>query len=158
MVTSIHKGHDSGDIGTTTVSKDVPYHKAAGCLMYLVTGTLPDITYTVNAMSQKLDWPTRTNWQTLKHDFQYLKGTIHMGILFKTADVTENLFIYSDADYAEDLNTCQLTSGMVCQDMGGPIIWSSQCQKCVALSAREAEFIATSTTATETGCYNCYWK
>jgi len=64
--------HESKPVGTPSVSvqdpensvtkehvgDDVPYRAAVGSLMYLATGTRPDISYAVSTVSHKLDNPT----------------------------------------------------------------------------------------------------
>jgi len=54
---------------------------------------------------------------------------------------------YSDADYAGDCETRKSMSGCMSFLAGGPVIWSSRRQDCVALSTTESEFIAASETA-----------
>ena len=131
------------------VAEQVPYREAVGSLMYLATGTRPDIAYAVSTVSQALDKPTKADWNNVKYILRYLKGTYQMGILYQTGYQTGVLTMYSDADYAGDISTRRSTSGVVCQYMGGPVSWLSQKQKSVALSTTEAEFMAASEAAKE---------
>jgi len=50
--------------------------------------------------------------------------------------------MYTDADYAGDINNRRSTSGIIIMMNGGPISWSSRLQKLCALSTAEAEIYA----------------
>ena len=56
---------------------------------------------------------------------------------------------YSDSDMVGDVDDCKSTSEMIYFLSGGAICWQSTKQKVVALSSCEAEYIATSTAATQ---------
>jgi Reverse transcriptase (RNA-dependent DNA polymerase) len=126
----------------------VPYREAVGSLMYLATGTRPDIMFSVSHVSQALDKPTQNDWHKVKRIFRYLKGTSDIGIAYSSAH-QRVLTAYSDADFAGDAKTRRSTSGVVCVYMGGPISWMSRRQKSVALSTTEAEFVAASEASKE---------
>ncbi|KAK9703042.1 hypothetical protein QE152_g29566 [Popillia japonica] len=59
------------------------------------------------------------------------------------------LSVYSDADYAGDIETRHSTTGYVSVLCKGPITWSSQRQRCVSRSTTESEYIAASDAARE---------
>ena len=136
---------DAGDM----IDGSVPYREAVGSLLYLATCTRPDISYAVSVVSQSLSKPTRTHWEKVKRIFRYLKGTSGLGIMYKHGLNSDRLIAYSDADYAGDIVTRRSTSGFVCMFMGGPVSWSSQRQRSVALSTTESEYIAASEAAKE---------
>jgi len=137
-------------VEASTCSKGtVPYREAVGSLMYLAIGTRPDIAYAVSSVSQALEKPSQHDWLRVKRIFKYLKGTYQMGIVYDAGYQSGVFTAYSDADYAGDVSTRRSTSGVVCLHMGGPVSWSSQRQKSVALSTTEAEFIAASEAAKE---------
>ena len=123
------------------VSDSVPYRAAVGSLMYLATGTRPDIAYAVSVVSQKLDSATVEDWNKVKRILKYLKGTVNHGILFRS-NGPRKLEAFSDADYAQDVETRRSTSGAICKFADGAVTWLSQKQKCIALSTTEAEIIA----------------
>jgi hypothetical protein len=140
----------NGEIdGETDVMLDnnVPYREAVGSLLYLATGTRPDISYAVSIVSQVLSKPTKRHWEIVKRIMRYLKGSAELGITYRHGHNPGVLSAYSDADYAGDTVTRRSTSGIVCQYMGGSISWSSQKQRSVALSTTEAEYIAASEAA-----------
>ena len=57
-------------------------------------------------------------------------------------DGLKNIEAFSDADYAQDVQTRHSTSGAVCKFADGAVTWLSQKQKCVALSTTETDIIA----------------
>jgi hypothetical protein len=131
------------------VTDQVPFREAIGSLMYLATGTRPDIMFAVSYLSQALNQPTKREWDKVKRVFKYLKGTLERGILFNAKGNKGMLIAYSDADFAGDVQSRRSTSGVVCMHMDGPVSWSSQRQRSVALSTTEAELIAASEAAKE---------
>ena len=50
--------------------------------------------------------------------------------------------MYSDSDWASDLNTRRSTSGYVVMMAIGPISWMSKLQSIVATSSMEAEYVS----------------
>ncbi|KFD66793.1 LOW QUALITY PROTEIN: hypothetical protein M514_20937, partial [Trichuris suis] len=62
---------------------NTPYRSAVGSLMYLAIATRPDIAFAVSTASQKLESPTKADWEAVKRIFKYLRGTTDFGILYK---------------------------------------------------------------------------
>lgn len=61
----------------------VPYQEAVGSLMYLITGTRPDIAFAVSKAAHAFHQPTKSNWSNVKKIFKYLKGTASHSITYK---------------------------------------------------------------------------
>lgn len=127
-----------------------PYRSAVGALMYLMTGTRPDIAYAVSVVSRKLEKPSNSDVVQVKRIFRYLKGSEDDGITYKPGGEKNSLVCYSDADHGGDRTTGRSTSGVVCIYSGGVISWQSQRQATVAISTTEAEIVAASEAARET--------
>ncbi|UYV60351.1 hypothetical protein LAZ67_1000907 [Cordylochernes scorpioides] len=106
----------------------IPYRQIIGSLMYLVTGTRPDIAYAVSRVSQFMNSPGPSHWTVVKKIFGYLKATKNIGICFGGSSCTTSLIGFSDADFAGDLDTRKSTTGY----------------NCVSLSTTESEYIAAS--------------
>ena len=138
---TVHEEDPKESVTKQYVGDNVPYRAAVGSLMYLATGTRPDIAYAVSVVSQKLDIATVEDWNKVKRILKYLKGTANSGILFQNQG-PRRIEAFSDADYAQDVETRRSTSGAVCKFAGGAVTWLSQKQKCIALSTTEAEIIA----------------
>ena len=125
-----------------------PYRSAVGALLYLMTGTRPDIAYAVSVVSRNLENPTKSDVTQVKRILRYLKGTSDTGIVYRPQQKA-TLLCYSDADHAGDKTTGRSTTGVVCIYAEGAISWLSQRQASVAISTTEAELVAASEAARE---------
>lgn len=130
-------------------SVEFPYRSAVGALMYLMTGTRPDIAFAVSVVSRNLENPTHSNVIQVKRILRYLRGTTDTGIVYKPQHMKSTLLCYSDADHAGDETTCRSTTGVICVYAEGAISWLSQRQASVAISTTEAEIVAASEAARE---------
>ena len=118
------KGTDDTRIPDTKL-----YQQMVGSLMYAVTGTRPDLVFTVTLLSQFLSCPTKFHLGAAKRVLRYLKGTRHLKLLFpygmplaleglsgkqpveqQPPLVLEGL---SDSDYAGCRDTRRSTSGYI---------------------------------------------
>ena len=68
-----------------------------GSLIYVMTGTRPDLCYIVINLSQHMAKPTELHLTMAKHILRYIKGTINHGLKFQKSDV--QLSGYCDADW-----------------------------------------------------------
>ena len=121
--------------------ENTPYRQAIGSLIYLVSGTRPDLAFCVRKLSQHLDSPQKNHWTAAKRVLRYLKGTKAHGILYNGSRGT-TLSGYSDSDYAGCTKSRKSTSGYVFMIAGGAISWKSKKQSVVATSSCEAEYVA----------------
>jgi hypothetical protein len=103
-----------------THMQNIPYHEAVGSLMYASLGTHPNITYTVQAISQFSKNPGLPHWDAVKRIFWYLKGTKELWLSY--GGEAQELTGYADADgnMAED---CHAISGYVFLLHRGAILW-----------------------------------
>jgi hypothetical protein len=125
----------------------VPFRSAVGSLIYLVTGTRPDIAVAVGEVAKFCNNPGKQHWAAVKRIFRYLKGTEDFGLLVNPSNDT--LIGYSDADWAGDLDSRRSTTGYVFTIGGVPVSWKSKRQPTVALSTAEAEYMALSAACQE---------
>jgi hypothetical protein len=128
----------------------IPYDKAVGSLMYLMTCTRPDIALAMGKVSRYMSNPGKVHWEAVKWILRYLKGTVDFGLLFdaKSKDA-KSLIGYVDADYGQDLDGRKSTTGYVFTLGGGCISWRSTLQKCIAQSTTEAEYVAAAESSKE---------
>jgi hypothetical protein len=70
----------------------------------------------------------------------YLKKSKKTGLFYSCSSL--NLHVYSDSDWASDLDTRRSTSGYVVMMAGGPISWMSKLQSIVATSSTKAEYVS----------------
>jgi len=124
---------------------NVPYREAVGSLMFLATVSCLDIAFAVNTASKFLNKPGESHWRAMKRIFAYLAGTKNLGIVYRNGGSEPDLIGYSDAYYANDLETRRSTTGYVSSLANGPVTWASQRQKLIVLSTTEAEYVAAST-------------
>ncbi|GKD97596.1 retrovirus-related pol polyprotein from transposon TNT 1-94 [Tanacetum coccineum] len=118
------------------------YRGMIGSLMYL-TASRPDLNYVVCLCARYQAKPTEKHLQAVKRIFQYLNGTINMGLWY-SKDTDMSLTAYADADHAGCQDTRRSTSGSA-QFLGDKLVsWSSKKQKSTAISSTEAEYIALS--------------
>ena len=118
------------------------YIKQTGSILYLSTGTRPDITYTVSRLCEGNAGPGQEHLTVLKHLYHYLASTKSLGLLLGGKYNLHDLgpLAYADASYADDLATRYSTGGHVVFFAGGPVFWKTKKQTFVALSTTEAEF------------------
>ena len=69
----------------------------------------------------------------LKRILRYVKGTAEYRILY-TSNEEEKFAMYSDSDYAGEVETRRSTSGFAFMINNSIVSWSSERQKCVSLS------------------------
>ena len=75
------------------------YREIVGSLIYVMTGTRPDLCYIVTNLSQHMAKPTESHLTMAKHVLRYIKGTINHGLKFQKSDVPLQLSGYCDADW-----------------------------------------------------------
>lgn len=128
------------DEANDTQISQFPYRQLIGSLLFLSVVSRPDITYTVAVLSRYLERPKQIHVNAAKRVIKFLKGTMNQGIRYSAKEM--EIYGYSDADYAGDVNTRRSTSGYVFIFAGGAISWGSELQRSVSLSTTESEFIA----------------
>ncbi|KAI0514079.1 hypothetical protein KFK09_010113 [Dendrobium nobile] len=113
------------------------FRRITGSLQYL-TLTRPDISYSVNCLSQYMHQPLPEHTFLLKRLLRYLKGTLDFGIPISKS----NLFLksFSDADWAGDPSSRKSKSGY-CSYLGDTLIsWTVKKQTTVARSSTESKY------------------
>jgi hypothetical protein len=138
---------------TKTSLTDIPledpshFRGLVGSLQYL-TLTRPNLSYSVNYMSQFMHAPAMTHLKMVRRILRYVKGKLNIGLHF-SANTSLDLFAFSDADWAGCLTTRRSTTGYYVF-MGKNIIsWCAKKQHTVSRSSTEAEYRAMANTAAE---------
>jgi hypothetical protein len=148
METFIHLSTSQSPATTTEFAqmRDVPYHKAAGLLMYASLGTWPHISFAVQMVSRFSMKPRLIYWDAVKRIFRYLKGTKDLWLSFGHAKI--DLAGYADADgsIAKDRHAI---SGYAFVVHGGAISWSAKHQDIILSSTTKSEYIAVTHAAKE---------
>ena len=129
------------DENPTNINK---YQKLIECLTYVPTATRPDLASAVCILSKYLSRPSNEHWKGAKRVLRYIKGSINYGLVFDGRNTRCSSIGYSNAHWANDVETRRSTSGYVSQINGSTISWSSKRQSCVTISSTEAEYVALS--------------
>ncbi|KAG7544127.1 GAG-pre-integrase domain [Arabidopsis thaliana x Arabidopsis arenosa] len=142
--TRLSKGGDGNKVDPTL------YKQLIGSLMY-ITSTRPDLMYVVCLLSRYMADPYDQHLQAAKRVLRYIKGTLGFGVFYKRG-VVGDLTVYTDSDYAGDIDDRRSTSGYAFLLGGGAVAWASKKQPVVTLSTTEAEFVAAAYCACQ-----CVW-
>jgi len=120
--------------------KGIPYQQLIGSLMYVALATRPDILFAVTKLSQFSSNPGSTHWLQAKRILRYLAATKDINLVYDCG--TNEIEIFSDADWASDVDDRHSYSGMMILLNGNPITWKSNKQKSISTSTMEAEYVA----------------
>ncbi|KAL8135551.1 hypothetical protein AgCh_010260 [Apium graveolens] len=121
------------------------YRCLVGKLNFL-THTRPDLSFTVQHLSQFLKSPRIPHFQALSHVLKYVASTIGQGILLKGNEQL-TLQAFSDSDWGACLNTRRSISGYILLLGNSPVSWKSKKQSVVSKSSSEAEYRSISAAA-----------
>jgi len=124
-----------------------PYRQLVGSLQYIASKTRPDIVYPVNFLSKFLIRAEEKHLTAAERVLRYLKTTIDYGLVHEATDV--NIEAYSDADFGNDPEKRQSTSGILVLLGGGPVVFSSRKQSNISQSTAEAGYVAACETCKE---------
>ena len=128
-------------------ARSYPYLQVIGSVMYAMLGTRPDIAYAISTLSCFASHPGSPHVHALKHLLWYLKGSADYGIVYLCdggslvgCEVTldNDIYGFTDSDYAMDPDSHHSVSGTVFLLTGGPISWRSRLQSSVSQSSTEA--------------------
>ncbi|KAJ1594194.1 hypothetical protein NDA11_001615 [Ustilago hordei] len=119
------------------------YPVIVGKLLWVANSTRPDLSLTVGVLARHMREPSQEHYQAAQRVLRYLESTRQVGLVYRASESQEPLVAHSDANWASDATIQRRsTSGSVALVYGNPVAWKSVTQKCVSLSAVEAEFIA----------------
>jgi len=140
---------DGEDSENSTLFKQI-----IGSLMYLSV-TRPDIAFVVCMLSKFMTDPKTSHMAAAKRVLRYVKGTTNLGVFYRSAENSENdLKVYTDSDYADDVEDRRSTFGYVFFLSEGAVAWSSRKQPVLTLSTTEAEYVADAAYA----CHSIWMK
>ena len=124
------------------------YRKIVGKLNFL-SHTRPDLSFSVQTLSQFMHQPRMHHVQALNHVLRYVSHTMGQGIIL---NATDNLILttYSDSDWASCPNTRRSVTGYILLLGESPVSWKSKKQSTISKSSSEAEYRAMASASSET--------
>ncbi|XP_071704112.1 uncharacterized mitochondrial protein AtMg00810-like [Rutidosis leptorrhynchoides] len=123
------------------------YRRLVGRLLYLQS-TRPDVTYSVNVLSQFVADPRQPHMDAVYRVLRYLKTTVGQGVLLPRAGGF-NLSAYCDSDWLGCPYTRRSRTGYILLLGGAPISWKTKKQSVVSRSSAEAEYRSMASTVSE---------
>jgi hypothetical protein len=145
-VTGDTRFSDTGELDQEMKEK---YGSWVGALLYAAVWTRPDISHAVGVLTRFISKPRQAHWKACVRVLRYLKGTPYLPLTFRRdgrgGESTAQLGpVYTDSNWAGDLELRRSTSGVLLKMNGCAVAWSSRRQKSVAMSSTEAEYVALS--------------
>jgi len=134
-------------IGSVPITDVHAYRTLIGKLMYL-TNTYPDITFSIQQLSQFLDKPRIAHYNAAIRIFKYIKGVPSLGLFFSSSS-----FAYLKAFCDSDWGTCSDSRQLVIRFNAylekSFISWKSKKQGAISKSSCEVEYRAMTTVTCE---------
>ena len=126
------------------------YRESVGSLVYAMTCSRPDLSWIVTKLSQNLSKPTKTDWMIVKHVLRYVKGTLDFKLTYQKSKNCLKIVGFSDSDWGSSEDRKSTTGYYFTLNEGHTAVsWKSKKQRTVALSSREAEYMALTATTQE---------
>ncbi|KAI3753423.1 hypothetical protein L2E82_25475 [Cichorium intybus] len=123
------------------------YQKLVGKLIYL-TNTRPDISFTVQTLSQFMHAPRKSHLKVAIRVLRYLKLCPGKGVLVSKSNEL-SLTAWADSDWAKCVNSRRSITGY-CLFLGNSLVsWKSKKQSTVSRSSTESEYRALATVTCE---------
>lgn len=125
------------------------FRSDVGKILWLSNHTRPDLSFAASTLSRHISSPSAVHVEASTRVFDYLKHTKDVKLEY-LGNEAEGLEAYSDATWASDTTTDRKSTGGYCVFLFNCLVsWKTQVQRCVALSAVEAELVAASEAARE---------
>ncbi|KAH9441023.1 hypothetical protein Pst134EB_033194 [Puccinia striiformis f. sp. tritici] len=124
----------------------INYRTYTGILNFLACRTRPDLAPAVSMLSRFNNAPGISHWKEVLHVWKYVAGSCDLSLTLRPdpSDGSKQIKFYTDATWADDLETRLSRSGTICFWKSCPVSWSSKKQKNITLSSTEAELNALS--------------
>lgn len=136
---------------TPAVSIDnrIKYRNLIGEVLYVSTGTRPDVSFSVNYLARFQNCYDATHYKYALRILKYLYLTKGLKLTYRKDNKADILDCMVDADWAGDFVYRISTSGYVIRFFGNTIYWKSRKQGSVTKSSTHAEYVSLSEAVTE---------
>ncbi|KNZ46536.1 hypothetical protein VP01_7192g1, partial [Puccinia sorghi] len=124
----------------------INHRSHTGILNYLACRTQPDLAPAVSILSSFNHAPGINHWHQIIHCWKYLAGTANLKLTLRPDpnDFSDTIQHFTDATWADNLETRLSRSGSICFWKKCPIAWNSKKQHNITLSSTEAKMNALS--------------
>lgn len=133
----------------TETDESIKYRNLIGELLYISTGTRPDVAFSVNYLSRYQSCYDSTHFKYALRILKYLYKTKDLKLTYCNNVSNEKLDCMVDSDFAGDHVDRKSTTGFVIRLFGNVVYWKTQKQKTVTKNSTFAEYIAMSDAVTE---------
>ena len=121
------------------------YQSIVGSILYIARWTRPDVMAAVCLLARYSSNPAEEHIKALTHILGYLDRTKEWKMIMNGEENVLDLNLYTDSDWAGDLDNRHSTSGFAIY-LGNTLIhWKTSKQTCIAESTMQAEFVAAHT-------------
>lgn len=110
--------------------------------MYVTICPRPDITYVVSVLSRFMSYAGEFHQEAMKNLIKYLKGTRHLGLMFKIDKISFKWKLYVDFDFTKNSDNRKSTTAHFYMINNTCISRKSHLKKLVALCSTKIEYIA----------------
>lgn len=131
------------------INMNIQYRKVIGELLYISTGTRPDVAYSVNYLSRFQNCYDDTHFKYALRILKYLYLTKDLKMTYNKNEKCDIIDCFVDVDWAGDTVDRKSTSGYVIRLFGNVIYWKSHKQSSVVKSSTSAEYVALSEAVTD---------
>lgn len=131
------------------VDESIKYRNIIGELLYISTGTRPDVAYSVNYLSRYQSCYNQTHYKYAMRILKYLYKTKDLKLTYYGNVNTEVLDCMVDSDFAGDNVDRKSTTGFIIRLYGNLIFWKTRKQNTVTKCSTFAEYTALSEAVTE---------
>jgi hypothetical protein len=105
------------------VDLKLPYKEIIGSLIYVMSQTRPDITFSTALLSRYMNSYTADNWKAAKRILRYLGSTKELGLFYSKGEGKVNVTAYVDADFSQCKETRKSVTGYVVKLGNCTIAW-----------------------------------
>ncbi|CAK9806359.1 Secreted RxLR effector protein 161 [Anthophora plagiata] len=110
------------------LNEEIKYRNLIGALLYISSGTTPNVFFSVNYLSRFQNCCSETHFKYLLRVLKYLYLTRNLKLTY-TQNETDLMDCFVDADWAGDIVDRKSTTGFVIRVYGNTIYWKSKKQK-----------------------------